>query len=468
MKQIFTLFTAMAVLFTVQATAQTFSENFDGGISSANSNCWKFTTASEVNSSTNGTTPISVISIGMDALGTSNVSTPYFDLNGTTILSFKYKLSQKLNGNSTRTLQVGTTDVNGSFTVVSSATILFDKNNTPTTTQNFSATIPTSGIRRITVRSIGSIGDGQSFIMIDDLALQNTSLHYAPSYCNSAPVVSNENFSTLTVAAYSGNVLTNDYDPNAGETISATIATQPLATIGTVSMSSNGNFTFTPAPGFTGGPVTFTYSVKDNGYDPLTTTGTVTIIYPEVTVLPIQLLSFSGSLVNNQAQLKWSVGENETGNYFEIEKSLDGKNFSSIGVVMVSDKVGTENYTYTEASDLNGEAYYRLKIVNENKSTIQSRIIVLKNQKISASNSLQVLQNPVESSLAFNYTVSKASVSRVNIYNMSGVKVYSADLNAQAGSNTITFNLDNKLSSGTYVLEVVSNLERSVTKIIKK
>ena len=38
-------------------------------------------------------------------------------------------------------------------------------------------------------------------------------------------------------------------------------------------------------------------------------------------ILPIKLTSFSGSLVNNKVQLKWTVTENETGDRFEWKKA---------------------------------------------------------------------------------------------------------------------------------------------------
>lgn len=468
MKQIFTLFTAMAVLFAMSSNAQT--ETFDGGTSSLISNCWKFSTVTEVNSSSTTGTPISVVSVATDATGLSSISTPYYDLAGTTTLSFKYKLNQKLTGLATRTIEIGSVDVNNVFTAVPSATIFLDKNNSPLTTQlSATITIPHTGVKRLSIRVTAANGAGQAYVIIDDLAISNAGYHYNPSTCNSAPTAGNDNFATILSTPYSGNVLGNDSDPNTGELITASLVSAPAASAGTVSFSSNGNFTFTPAAGFTGGPVTFTYNLTDNGYDPLSSnTATVTITYPELAPLPIQLVSFSGSLVNNKAQVKWLVEENETGSHFEIEKSSDGKNFSSIGLVMTSDKVGSENYTYTETSELIGEAYYRLKIVNKNNSISQSRIIVLKNQKAGKSNSLAVMQNPVESMLAFNYTASKPGASMINIYNLSGIKVFTTHLNAQAGLNSLSLSVGNKLSSGAYVLEVVNGADRSVTKIIKK
>jgi hypothetical protein len=95
-------------------------------------------------------------------------------------------------------------------------------------------------------------------------------------------------------------------------------------------------------------------------------------------ILPIKLLSFNGNLVNNKASLQWSVADNETGAYFEVQKSNDGKMFNTVAVVFVSRKIGTENYSFTDTKDLGSEGFYKIKIVNNNGSTSQSRVVLLR------------------------------------------------------------------------------------------
>ena len=58
-----------------------------------------------------------------------------------------------------------------------------------------------------------------------------------------------------------GNVLTNDVDPE-GDDLTVTTPIDPMG--GTVVIDSAGNYTFTPAPGFTG-EATFSYEVCDDG-----------------------------------------------------------------------------------------------------------------------------------------------------------------------------------------------------------
>jgi hypothetical protein len=190
--------------------------------------------------------------------------------------------------------------------------------------------------------------------------------------------------------------------------------------------------------------------------------------YPSNSIVPIKLISFNGSLLNNKASLLWSVADNETGAYFEVQKSNDGKLFNTAALIFVSSKNGIDHYSFTDPKDFGTGSYYRIKIVNNNGSTFQSRIVFLKSQTTNATNSLVVLQNPVASTLMFTYTSAATGNARVNIYNVAGAKMLTTVAHFQPGTNTGTVNLDGRFTSGTYLLEVINGSERSVSKLIKK
>jgi hypothetical protein len=218
-----------------------------------------------------------------------------------------------------------------------------------------------------------------------------------------------------------------------------------------------------------GGPVSFTYQVTDNGYTPLSSSAaTVTINYPELAMLPVQLISFSGSVVSSRVELKWMVAENETGSYFEVEKSVDGRNFTSAAVVFITSKTGTDNYSFNEKTELTGTAYYRLRIVNKNGTTVQSKIVVLKNEKaVSGGNSSLVVAQSSGASVTFNYKALKSGVYNVNVYSVNGARLFTTKLNLQEGKNATSLRVDGLASSGVYVLEVINGADRSITKFLK-
>lgn len=460
MKQIFTLLSLTLVL--ANTSFAQYSNNFDGSI----------TSGCTVLSSVNQTTTAGEVITGTGSLysnppvngsSTRDFSTPYLDVISTSLsVSFNYKLSSTLNGQAERTIQVGLLDINNNFTLLS--TITMDKDNDPIVATPFNQTFTVAtGTQRLSIRMGGAQGNGSVRVIIDDLNV-SASTHYAGG-CNSAPIAVANNFFSATSLPYSDNVTGNDSDPNAGETLSASMVAQPLATQGIVSLNANGDFTFTPAVGFLGGTVTFTYGVTDNGYDPMSSTTTVTIDYPSFIPLPVQLISFNGSLINNKVQLKWFVAENETGNYFEVERSSDGKNFSTVAVVSTTQKQGNETYMYNEAAQASN--YYRLRIVNKDKSTSYSKVLLIKGQTTTA-NTVILYQNPIQETLTFSFTSATNANNEIAVYNLVGAKVYAEKIIAQKGTNSVSIKLNSYMTAGTYILEVKNSTERNVAKFIKQ
>ena len=72
--------------------------------------------------------------------------------------------------------------------------------------------------------------------------------------------------------------------------------------------------------------------------------------------------------------MNWVVGENETADQFEVEKSLDGKNFTLAALVFATDKRETDTYQFYEKAG-NEKVSYRIKLINKNRKTEYSSVI---------------------------------------------------------------------------------------------
>ncbi len=94
-----------------------------------------------------------------------------------------------------------------------------------------------------------------------------------PGPANSPPDAVNDAFGTLYETAFSDTVATNDSDPN-GDTLTYTLGTGP--TNGTISLNTNGTFTYTPNTGYSGQD-SFTYSISDGNGGTDTATATITV-----------------------------------------------------------------------------------------------------------------------------------------------------------------------------------------------
>jgi uncharacterized repeat protein (TIGR01451 family) len=161
-------------------------------------------------------------------------------------------------GNGTSPLVVTTTPIqqpaNGTVTLTSTGGYTYTPNGTFTGIDNFKYRICDSGMPAVCDTAIVSI-------IVRD-----------PSSTNNPPIALNDNSSTKSGVPVSGNVLLNDTDLDAGQTLTATKLTNP--THGTLIFNPDGSYTYTPTPGYVGSDK-FTYKVCDNGVPSLCSEATV-------------------------------------------------------------------------------------------------------------------------------------------------------------------------------------------------
>jgi len=113
--------------------------------------------------------------------------------------------------------------------------------------------------------------------------------------------------------------------------------------------------------------------------------------------LPIELLFFGANLNGNIVELSWSTASEINNDYFTIERSIDGINFSPVSIIPSKAINGhsTEqlNYSCNDLNPENGINYYKLKQTDFDGKFEYSKIISINlNQLID--NSFNVYPNP--------------------------------------------------------------------------
>lgn len=448
------------IFCSFSSTAQ-FSENFDQNTAGLSANCWILnqinytTTSSDVINGTGSayTNPPT------SSTGERTLATPFLNVTSTTLtVSFLYKTSSKISGNATRTLNIGITDRNGNFILLEQLTM--DKNS-PTTVlgHNATYTIPASGVYRLEIRIGGATGDGNSRVIFDDLNI-SASPYYGPTnYCNQVAVAVNDTYTTSSLSLVSGNVLTNDQIPSDNEVYTPVVVSAPSQ--GTLLFNADGTFTYTPDINFTGGTITFTYQINDNGY-PMGTSNIamVSLNFPAAAILPVTIISFSGNEKDGAAVLSWDANDVHEGNFFDLEKSLDGSSFFPIARVKASIHI-TRYVSIDKAFD--HAAYYRLKTVNMDLTVDYTKTVLIK--KSGLSQTIGLVGNPVTSVLKINNPYN-TRIEGINIFSVSGVKVMAVKTTSVGNGSMHSVNVQ-ALSAGTYIVTVQTETGRQAIKFIK-
>ena len=184
--------------------------------------------------------------------------------------------------------------------------------------------------------------------------------------------------------------------------------------------------------------------------------------------LPIHLISFQGNMnKNNKVTLNWTVADNEIANNFEVERSFNGKDYTTVGVVFASEKMGTENYMFYETTSGTDKVMYRLKMIDKHHEVNYSRILIFQ-LKSTATNNIKIIGNPVYDKLTFSYTSPATQMADVKVYDISGRVLLSNKVNSMEGSNVISLPLSSTFKAGMYVVEVNNGIELHSSKFVKQ
>jgi hypothetical protein len=176
--------------------------------------------------------------------------------------------------------------------------------------------------------------------------------------------------------------------------------------------------------------------------------------------LPLDLLTFTGRLQNNNSVLLTWKTENEVNtSHFEIERSIDGNRFNGIGNVSANGRNNTGsvsfNYSYTDndaANQSSQRLYYRLRMVDIDGTFKYSNIISVSLPLTIGK--LGISPNPVINDM--QVTIASPADGRVQwkLIDNVGRVILKGSENVKKGAGN-NFSIEMKrLSAGTYYLSV--------------
>jgi hypothetical protein len=198
-----------------------------------------------------------------------------------------------------------------------------------------------------------------------------------PAASENSTVASDDYNSTPLNTTVSGNVRANDIDPE-NNTQTITTQTTTITGKGTLTLASNGDYTFVPVSGFNG-PVNFPYQVCDNGAPSVCAAATLYLLVFPSASLPLDLLSFQAVSDNGDVKLIWTTANQDNVNRFELERApLSSGSYSVIGTVPANtERSGTYSFTDLQANRFMDRGYYRLKMVDNDGRFRYSRTILV-------------------------------------------------------------------------------------------
>lgn len=174
--------------------------------------------------------------------------------------------------------------------------------------------------------------------------------------------------------------------------------------------------------------------------------------------LPVKLVSFNATANQNEEMVatNWSTALEINNHYFEVERSTDAINFTTVGRVEgAGNSTSLLNYNFNDVKPLNGLSYYRLKQVDFDGAVSYSDIVGV---TLGKQSSVVMYPNPTQNE--FTIDIANASENTtVSIFDLNGREVFTRAYNQSepSANKQISIQAKETLSAGLYMVHVATN-----------
>ncbi len=184
--------------------------------------------------------------------------------------------------------------------------------------------------------------------------------------------------------------------------------------------------------------------------------------------LPVELASFSSSVISNNVTLNWSTAQEQNNKGFEIERNSFGAGWNKVGFIAGRGTTTiAQSYSFSENGLNSGRYSYRLKQIDYNGNykyyELQNEVVIGVPNKFVLN---QNYPNPFNPSTVLSFQLPVAGFVSMKIFDMSGREVASLVNEVKdAGYYSVTFDVKS-LSSGTYFYKLSTDKFSDVKKMV--
>jgi Secretion system C-terminal sorting domain len=184
-------------------------------------------------------------------------------------------------------------------------------------------------------------------------------------------------------------------------------------------------------------------------------------------LLPLKLTNFAVKAGKEAIDLRWNTENEENMRGFNVERSIDGKKFKSIGSVDAKN-VGKADYTYTDKDVTTNQVYYyRLRMIDKDGKSRNSEVQSAKIEAavVVASTGVNIYPNPTNGNVSLDFTLDQDTHTEVDVFDITGKLSLHKEVEAKKDRNLINLEMLD-MPSGVYTVRI--NMGGKVTnKLVK-
>ena len=190
------------------------------------------------------------------------------------------------------------------------------------------------------------------------------------------------------------------------------------------------------------------------------------ITMPQLCILANESVLLKGSLNGQFSNLVISIVADKQIRFYEIERSFNGIDYTTIRTEQVNDYVNKNGYGFKDVLSAVRENtfYYRVKVTGMNGEVYMSKVLQLSRNGNDFNTS--VSPNPASVTAKLSFTSASSSKVAISLVNAQGQVVRKETYVSVEGLNNYTFNNLNNLAAGIYTVTVTDSGKTSRTKLV--
>jgi len=181
----------------------------------------------------------------------------------------------------------------------------------------------------------------------------------------------------------------------------------------------------------------------------------VEMTFTNANSLPVQLISFTAEIRNNQTALNWKTSAEWNNKYFIVERSINGSQYDSIGTVKAGvNNNAVNNYSYADSKLKAGANFYRLRQVDIDGAFKYSKVVIVRFQQGNAE--VKLFPTIASKNINFNVTSDRETIAVVSVYDTHGKMLIRSQKMLTQGVNQQALDLSS-LRPGAYYFRIQNN-----------
>ena len=174
--------------------------------------------------------------------------------------------------------------------------------------------------------------------------------------------------------------------------------------------------------------------------------------------LPVNFVSFSANRDNGMVQLSWSTANEINNSHFEIERSVNGSDWETLGNVAAGMSSVADSYTYTDGAAPAGVTQYRIRQVDLDGNYSYSKVVLVGGTATVTGRATIVTSGKTVSIFPENTATSRLIV---RVISMGGQVMQQQAFESTSGRIDMTVSA---ATTGVYVIQVTDGSQWSLVK----